>query len=256
MIQNAQVALFIPTLFGTALVVGGANALNQWAEYREDALMQRTKNRPLPSRRLTPPNALRFGILISICGVLILVFVNVMAALVALVSWMSYVLWYTPLKRTTPLCTLVGAIPGALPPVIGWIAARNELGIGAYVLFGVLFIWQLPHSLSLAILHEKDYERAGFCMLPLMDAGSLVTARQTLLYGAVLLPVSLLPTIIGLAGSWYFFSALTLGTAFLVLTFRAAWYRSLKVSQQLFLASVAYLPLLLMALVLDKQPIG
>lgn len=251
-----QLALMIPTLIGTALVVGGANTLNQWAERREDALMQRTKNRPLPAGRLVPLSALRFGILISLFGVLILALISIMASLVAIVSWISYVLWYTPLKRVTPLCTLVGAIPGALPPVIGWIAVRSELSIGAYVLFGVLFVWQLPHFLALSILYREDYEKAGFRMLPLMDAGSLISARQMMLYGAVLLPISLVPTLIGLTGSWYFFCALILGIIFLILTFHAAWNRSLMAARQLFLASVTYLPLLLIALVLDKQSIG
>jgi protoheme IX farnesyltransferase len=249
----AQLSLLAPLLLGTALAVGGANALNQWSERVPDGLMQRTKRRPLPSGRLHPEAARRFGLLLAVGGVLCLaVFVNLFSAALATLSIASYVLLYTPLKRVTPLCTLVGAIPGALPPLIGWAGARGTLGIEAWALFAILFVWQLPHFLAIAMLYRDDYARAGFQMLPVLDGAGLVTARETVLYGLVLLPVSLFPTFLGLAGPVYFVSAFVLSAALFVISARAALVRSLASIRQLFLASVLYLPLLLGVLSLDK----
>lgn len=252
----SQVWRLIPTLLGTALVVGGANTMNEWMERAEDALMRRTQHRPLPARRLAPQAAVRFGAVISVAGILVLgLCVNLLSAGIALISWMSYVLAYTPLKPRTSLCTLVGAIPGALPPVIGWTAARHALGVGAWALFAILYVWQLPHFLALAVLYRDDYARAGFRMLPLMESDGWMTARQIVLYGVVLLPASLVPTMAGLTGAAYFYGALLLSLVLFIVAARAAWIRSLPSARQLFRASVLYLPLLLGLLAVDRAPL-
>lgn len=251
-----QLPLILPVCVGTALVVGGANTLNQWMERAEDALMQRTQNRPLPSGRLAPAVAYRFGLGLSAIGFVVLgLMVNLLTVGIAAVGWISYVLIYTPLKRRTPLCTLVGAIPGAVPPMIGWAAARNGLDVSAWALFFLLFVWQLPHFLSLAVLHREDYARAGFPMLPLVETDGLVTARQIVLYGLTLLPVSLFPTLVGIAGPVYFYGALTMSLAFLVVAAQAAWQRSPQSARILFRTSVLYLPVLLGMLAWDRTPL-
>ena len=233
-------------LIGTAMVVAGANALNQWSERAFDALMERTKRRPLPAGRLAPATAFQFGLGLSVGGIVWLALaVNLLSSLLAAISWATYLLCYTPLKRRTSLCTLVGAIPGALPPLIGWAGARNSLGADAWALFFLLFVWQLPHFLALAVLYREDYARAGFQMLPAIEPRGMIAARQTALYGLVLLPVSLFPAVLGVAGRWYFYGAMALSLAFLLLAVRAAWLRSLQSCRELFLASVLYLPALL-----------
>ena len=242
--------------FGTACVVGGANAFNQWWERDADARMHRTRARPIPSGTLSANAAFRIGFALSGAGLLILALgVNLLTALVAAASWASYVLLYTPLKRVTPLCTLIGAIPGALPPVIGWAGARNSLAPEAWALFGVLFLWQMPHFLAIAVLHREDYARAGFPMLPLVEPDGLITARQTVLYGLTLVPISLVPSIVGLSGAAYFYGALVLSGGFLVMAVRAAWLRSLQSARALFRASIVYLPALLVLLALDRAPL-
>ena len=241
---------------GTALVVAGANVLNQWIEREADARMQRTCRRPLPTGMLSPDAAFRVGASLSVLGIIWLALtVNMLSAVLAAVSWASYVLVYTPLKRWTPLCTLVGAVPGALPPVIGWAGARNAINGGAWALCAILFVWQLPHFLALAILYRDDYQRAGFPMLPLIESGGDLTARQILLYGAALLPLSLFPTVLGVAGPLYFYGAMVLGVGFFLLAARAAWSHSLHSARQLFRASVLYLPLLLGLLAIDRAPL-
>ena len=249
----AQLSWLVPLLFGIALAVGGANALNQWSERVPDSLMQRTKRRPLPSGRLHPEEARRFGLLLTVGGVLCLaVSVDVLSAALTMLSIASYVFLYTPLKRMTPLCTLVGAIPGALPPMIGWAAARQTLGIEAWALFAILFVWQLPHFLAIAFLFRDDYAQAGFQMLPVLDRDGTVAAREIVLYGFALVPVSLFPAFLGMAGPVYFAGAFLLSTALLVISIRAALRRSMASVRQLFLASVIYLPLLLGLLSLTK----
>jgi protoheme IX farnesyltransferase len=244
----------LPLLVGTAMAVGGANALNQWSERLPDGLMQRTKGRPIPSGRVNPDDALRFGLALSAGGVLVLaVAVNVLAAALTALTIAMYVLAYTPLKRVTSLCTLIGAIPGAMPPVIGWAASRNALSVEAWGLFALLFLWQLPHFLAIAVLYRDDYARAGFRMLPVIEPDGLSTARQTVLYGLALLPVSLFPAFLGFAGAWYGYGALCLGLGFLAVSVRAALVRSVPACQQLFRASVVYLPLLLALMVVDKR---
>ncbi|MBI4004366.1 MAG: protoheme IX farnesyltransferase [Candidatus Omnitrophica bacterium] len=246
-------ALLIPLLCGTALAVGGANALNQWSERVPDSLMQRTKGRPLPSGRLHPEAARRFGLLLAAGGVLWLaVSVNALTAALTTLSIASYVLFYTPLKRITPLCTLVGAVPGALPPMIGWAGARGAIGVEAWALFAILFVWQLPHFLAIALLYRDDYAQAGFQMLPVLDREGAVAAREMVLYGVALVPVSLFPAFLGMAGPVYFAGAFVLSTALLVISIRAALRRTTASVRQLFLASVLYLPLLLGLLSLAK----
>ncbi len=248
-------ARWLLTMVGTALVVGGANALNQWMEREADGLMSRTQHRPLPAGRLHPASAHRFGVWLIIIGVAVLgLGVNLLSAALALISALLYLLAYTPLKRRTSLCTLVGAIPGALPPMIGWAAARNALGIEAWVLFALLFVWQLPHFLAIAVLYREDYARAGFKMLPVIESDGWATARQTALYGLALVPVSLFPTLIGLSGGVYFCGALALSAGFLLLSVRSALVPSRASARQLFIASVAYLPTLMTLLGLDKVP--
>ena len=249
----AQLVLLAPLLCGTALAVGGANALNQWSERVPDALMERTRRRPLPSGRLHPEEARRFGLLSSVAGIVyVAVAVDALAGVLVALSVACYVLVYTPLKRTTSLCTLVGAIPGALPPAIGWAGARGTLGLEAWALFAISFVWQLPHFLAIAVLYRDDYARAGFRVLSIGDGNGLRTAHQTLLYAVVLLPVSLFPALIGMAGARYFYSALLLGLAFLAVSLRAISLRTMPSTRRLFRASVLYLPLLLALLSMDK----
>ena len=245
----------IGVLVGTACVAGGANALNQWAEHDADSRMRRTRSRPIPAGRLMPSAAWWFGVVVSLGGLMGLLLMSRIVCGLALLSWASYVLVYTPLKRITPLCTLVGAIPGALPPMIGWAAARGQLHPEAWVLFGIVFLWQLPHFLALAVLYRDDYMRAGFRMLPLVDPDSRSAAGQMVLYGLALLPVSLIPTSMGLAGGVYFAGAAVLSAGFVVLAARAAWLRSMQSAHQLFLASIVYLPALLGLLVCNKTPL-
>lgn len=244
-----------PLLIGTALSAGGAQALNQWMERTQDALMQRTQRRPLPSGRLHPASAQRFGLLLLVVGIVSLTLaVNPLTGCLAAISAASYLFLYTPMKRTTPLCTLVGAIPGAIPPMMGWAAARGTVGPEAWVLFSVLFLWQLPHFLAIAVWYRDDYARADFKMLPLTEPDGHVAARQMVLYGLVLLPVSLLPAVMGMAGAWYFYGALTGSLVFLGVCARAAWRRSAQAARLLFRTSVLYLPVLLALLAWDKAP--
>jgi protoheme IX farnesyltransferase len=234
------------TLIGSWLVASGAAALNEWMERDRDALMRRTQARPLPQKRLTPESAFHFGMGISMAGVMELaIFVNPLTSLLALASLGCYLLAYTPLKTRTSLCTLVGAIPGAIPPVMGWTAARNSLGPGAWTLFAILFLWQLPHFLAIAWMYREDYARAGFPMLPVIDPDGTSTGRMILLYTAVLIPVTLVPTRLGLAGFSYFWAALALGSAFFACGAWTAFYRTAASARRLLLASVMYLPTLL-----------
>lgn len=243
------------TLLGAALVGGGGNALNQWWEREADALMRRTNRRPLPAGRLRPGQALAFGLASAGLGILVLSLTNAIAGLLGAVTLISYVALYTPMKRLTPLCTLIGAVPGALPPVIGWAAARGALALEAWVLFAMLFLWQLPHFLAIAWVHREDYARAGFRMLPVVDPEGLSTARQMVLYGSALLPISLLPTLLGVAGEVYFAGAAVVGVWFVGMTVAAARRRSEALAGRLFLASVGYLPVVLGLMVLDRTPI-
>jgi len=240
-----DLGLLFHTVVGTALVAGGAAAFNQVLERDTDGLMRRTMTRPLPDGRLEPSTAARFGAVISALGLIQLAWgVNLLAAAVAATTLVSYLAIYTPLKRRTSLATLVGGVPGALPPVIGWVAARQTLSLEAWVLFSIVFLWQMPHFLAIAWMCRDDYRRAGLPVLPVIEADGRSTASQVVLYSAVLIPVSLLPTIIGLAGRVYFAGAAVLGALFLVLGVQFALSRSSDTARRLFLGSISYLPLL------------
>ena len=248
-----QPAVFFALLVGTALVSGGASALNQWAERDADARMLRTRSRPLPSGRLAPADAFAFGIAISVVGLVLLASaVNGLTALLAAASLASYVFVYTPLKRVTPLCTLVGAVPGAIPPMMGFAAAAGTLGREAWALFAVLFLWQLPHFLSIAWIYREDYERGGFPMLPVTDPSGDSTARHSVAYAAALVPVTLLAGAFAGAGPGYLWSAVGLGALFVACAVGFAVRRSLKSARWLFLVSVLYLPAVLGLMVLDR----
>jgi protoheme IX farnesyltransferase len=240
-------------MIGTLLAAGGTLALNQYWERDVDARMERTRNRPLPDGRLAPLEALLFGTAITVLGLVYLAaLVGGLAMLVTAVTAVLYLFAYTPLKLRTTLCTVVGAVPGALPPVTGWVAAREDLAVGAWVLFGMLFLWQLPHTLAIARLYRDDYARAGVRVLPVVDAGGRSTERQIVTGCLGLLAVSLLPTLIGLAGGFYFVGAFLLGAAFVAVGARQAFDPSAPAARRVLLASLLYLPAVLTLLALDK----
>jgi protoheme IX farnesyltransferase len=251
--QQPDVVSLLHTLIGTAFVAAGASALNQLLERHTDALMRRTENRPLPAGRLQPLEVALFGLALGIAG---LVYLAVMvrqplAVLVAAVTFASYVFLYTPLKRRTTLNTLVGAIPGALPPVIGWTAMGGPLGREAAALFLILFVWQVPHFLAIAWIYREDYARAGLRMLPVVDRLGRITARQMVVYCLVLIPVSLVPVLLQRAGPAYLLGALLLGVFFL----NGAWAfwrtRSIAQARRVLRASLIYLPALFALLLFE-----
>ncbi len=243
----------VHTLLGTALAAGGTLALNQFLERDIDGRMQRTRSRPLPDGRLQPSEALIFGTLTTLTGLAyLLLATGLPGAVVTAVTAGLYLFAYTPLKRVTPFCMVLGAIPGALPPVTGWVAARGELGIGAGVLFAILFLWQVPHTLAIARLYRDDYARAGIRVLPVVDPEGASTERQIVAGCLALHAVGLLPTLVGLAGPIYFFGALTLGGVFLACGMAQAVAPSTVAARRLVLASVLYLPMLLALMALDK----
>jgi len=243
----------LAVLAGTGLVAAGASALNMLLERRTDALMHRTRNRPLPAGRLRPTDVVAWGFALTAAGVLLLGWrAGALATGVALVTWLSYLLFYTPLKPLTSLSTVVGALPGALPPVIGWAAARGSLDAGAFVLFAILFLWQIPHFLAIAWIYREDYARGGLPMLPVLDPEGKVTGRQAVANSLALLLVSLTPRAAGLAGNVYLVGAVVLGMAFTAVAFRAAIERTAPAARRLFVASIVYLALLCALLIADK----
>lgn len=240
-------------LVGTGLVAGGASGLNQIIERDADGLMRRTRLRPIPDGRLQAREALLFSAALAATGLLTLALgVNPLSALVALATLVSYVAVYTPLKKHTSFATVIGAIPGALPPVIGWTAARNELSQGAWLLFGIVFLWQLPHFLAIAWIYREDYARAGFPMLPVIEPDGRSTARQAVIYSAALMPLSLAPTLVGLTGPAYFVGALALNAIFLALAVKFGWSRGVPDARRLFFGSIIYLPLLWILMIVDR----
>jgi len=240
-------------LLGTGLVAGGASAFNQVVERDLDALMKRTRLRPLPDQRLQPIEGLLFGSAMTLAGLLmILMSANLLAAAVALATLLCYVVVYTPLKRRSSLGTVIGAIPGALPPVIGWAASSGALPPQAWTLFGIMFLWQLPHFLAIAWMYRDDYARAGFPMLPVLEPDGRSTGRQSVLYAAALVPLSLAPTLMRMAGEAYFAGALVLGLAFVWLTLRFARTRSAGDARRVFFGSIVYLPLLWILMIANK----
>ena len=245
--------LLFHTLFGTGLVASGAAALNQFLERQHDARMRRTEDRPLPSGRLSPDTALLFGGLSSAAGLIDLALaVNLETSVLGAITLCSYLFIYTPLKRVTTLNTAIGAVPGALPPLMGWTAARGEINVEGWALFAILFFWQLPHFLAIAWMNRDDYAKAGFAMLPVFDANGQRTAGQTVSHTLGLLPISLCPFLLKLAGVVYLAGALVLGLAFLWQAVQFSRELSAQRARQLFYASIFYLPLLLGLMVLDK----
>jgi protoheme IX farnesyltransferase len=241
------------TIAGTGLVSAGASALNQVLERVPDAKMRRTARRPLPGGRLEADTALVFAVVLGIAGLTVLALgVNLLTALLGALALCGYVFIYTPLKRMSSLSTVVGAIPGAIPPMMGWCAVRDEIDLPAWVLFGILFFWQMPHFLAIAWLCREDYAAGGFPMLPVIDPSGTWSGRQAVLYGAALVPVSLLPSVLHLAGSFYFAGALLLGVSYLGAAVLFARQRSTPTARRLLLASILYLPAVAAALLVDR----
>jgi heme o synthase len=242
------------TLIGTVLVASGAATLNQLIELRFDAQMRRTARRPLVSRRIEPAHALWFGISVSVFGAIYLVVAtNALASLLSILTLLGYLFLYTPLKRKTPLCTLLGALPGAMPPLIGWAAASGRLDGNAWLLFAIVFLWQFPHFMAIAWMYREDYARAGYVVLPAGKSQDHFVAWQTLLPTLALFAVALVPAIRGQSGIVYSAGALVLGGVFLCYGARFAFQMSSVSARRLLFASVLYLPLLLAFLAWDKK---
>ena len=240
-------------LVGTALVAAGASCLNMVLERRTDSLMLRTRNRPLPAGRLRAPEALAWGLALTTSGLSLLAWrTGALPAAVAFVTWASYLFFYTPLKTRSSLSTIVGALPGALPPVIGWAAARGQLEPGAFVLFAIVFLWQIPHFLAIAWIYREDYARGGLPMLPVLDPDGRLTGRQAVANTLALLLVSLAPTAAGIAGWSYFAGAVVLGVGFTAVALRAAVLRTPRAARGLFVASILYLVALCALLLADR----
>jgi heme o synthase len=250
-----RIAGLVNTLVGTLLVASGTATLNQWMERVFDGQMRRTSTRPLPSGRLSAREALLFGMLLSVAGGLYLaVTVNLLAAFLAVSTLLSYLLVYTPLKRKTPLCTLLGAFPGAMPTLIGWAGASNGIDRHAWYLFSILFLWQFPHFLAIAWIYREDYRRAGFRMLTGPDVRGRMTGAQAFSYALVLVPAGLLPGAIGLAGPVYSAGALLLGLYYLVDAARFWLDATDQRARRLLYSSFLYLPAILILLLLNSTP--
>jgi heme o synthase len=246
--------LFANSLIAILLLAFGVATLNQVWEHKTDRLMERTASRPIPTGRITPTEALVFGLLQCLSAeIYLLVAVNTLTAVLGLVVIAGYILVYTPLKTRTSVSTAIGAIPGALPPLMGWTAAANEISIGAWALFATQFLWQFPHFLAIAWLYRDEYARAGILMLPVVEPAGRITARQIVVFAAMLVPVSVAPFFFGYDG-WIFLSgAVLLGGWFLYESIRAAVTRTNERAKRLLLASVIYLPLLFLLMVADKR---
>lgn len=252
--DRVTLALAFHTLVGTALVAGGAAALNQVWERETDRKMRRTSGRPVPRGRLRVAEGASFGIALSLAGLAELALgATAAAAVVAGLTLVSYVLVYTPLKTRTSLATLVGAVPGALPPVIGWAAATGDVTLPALVLFGIVFFWQMPHFLAIAWMYRDEYARAGMPLLPVIEPDGRSTGRQVVLYATVLVPISMLPAAVGLATVNYLVGAFTLGVILLFMSVEFSVKRDLATARRLFFGSIVYLPILWALLVFDHR---
>jgi protoheme IX farnesyltransferase len=237
---------------GIALLSSGISTLNQYMERDLDGLMGRTRYRPLPTGKLAPTSALLFGTTLSVFGILFLgAFINPLSAGLGLLTLAAYLFVYTPLKTRSTLSTVVGAFPGAMPPLIGWVAARGSLGVEAWILFAIIFLWQFPHFLAIAWMYKDDYASAGIKMLPVVEPDGRVTGQQIMTYTLMLIPVSMLPTLVHIAGHAYMLGAVGLGTVFLYFSVRAAVVRSKWQARRLLQASVLYLPALFVLMVLN-----
>jgi heme o synthase len=252
--STVNATIFLATVVGTALVAGGAAALNQVYERETDSLMVRTRMRPLPSGRVAPGEARVFGVALSIVGlVLLTAFSTWLASLLALATLITYLCIYTPLKRLSPAATIVGAVPGALPPLIGWVASHGSIALGGLALFLIVFFWQIPHFMAIAWMYRDDYSAAGFPMLAVIDPEGRRSGRQAVAYAAALLPTSLLPTFVDVSGSIYAVVAAVLGIAMLALSIRFAGVRTHAAARHLFFASLVYLPLIWIVMIADKR---
>jgi protoheme IX farnesyltransferase len=252
-VGSVNYRLLLSSMFGITLLSSGVATINQYMERDLDGLMRRTANRPLPTGKLLPWEALAFGAgLIVLSEVYLAILVNPLTALMGLTVIAGYLFGYTPLKTKTSLSTMVGAFPGAVPPLIGWTAARGELSLEAWVLFAIMFLWQFPHFLAIAWMYREDYARAGILMLPVVEPEGRVTSQQIVVYTVMLLPVSLLPYALGVSGKIYLVGALVLGLLFLYSSVRAAISLSRQEARRLLLASVIYLPLLFILMVLNR----
>jgi heme o synthase len=245
---------FLATVIGTALTSWGALALNQWREAARDALMVRTRKRPIPAERIDARRALALSLLSVAAGLGVLsVRANPLTAALGLLTVVIYILAYTPLKPQTPFCTLVGAICGAIPPIMGWAAAAGRIELGGWILGATLFTWQIPHFLALAWIHREDYARVGFRMLPVHDGSGQVTFQTVILYILALIPIGFAVTYVGMAGLLFMFGSFALGSAMLFLGVRLYLQRTDANARKLFLASLIYLPLLLALLLADHR---
>jgi protoheme IX farnesyltransferase len=251
--HTADLIAMTQAVAGTALVAGGAAALNQLYERDTDALMRRTRTRPLPDGRVAPTDARTFGLALSLAGLVLLAArTNWLSAGLALVTLFVYLIVYTPMKRRTSLSTLVGAVPGALPALIGWTASHGSVALGGATLFAIVFLWQIPHFMAIAWMYREDYGKAGFPMLPVIDPDGHRAGRQAVLYAAALVPVSLLPTLAGISGVVYFGSAIVLSLTLLVLAIRFAATRADAPARALFFGSITYLPLIWIVMIADR----
>ena len=245
--------LLLHTWIGTGLAAGGTLALNQFMERDRDALMRRTMKRPLAAGRMNPGQALWFGVSVTVIGLLYLALcVNLISSAVTTIITVTYLFLYTPLKHRTSLSTMAGAVPGALPPVTGWVAARGDLGIEAIVLFLIMFLWQLPHSLALAWMFREDYARGGFQLLPVIDPEGRITSLQILINCLALLVVSLVPSVIGMTGQIYFAVALVSGLVFVFYALQLTRTRTTIAAKKVFLVSLFYLMIQFVTLAVDK----
>lgn len=246
-------ALLAHTLCGVALLSSGIAALNQYIERDLDVLMRRTARRPLPTGKLRPADALVFGIAVTVLAeVYLALFVNPLTALLGITIIIGYLFCYTPLKTRTSLSTVVGAFPGAMPPLVGWAAANNSLSLEAWALFAILFLWQFPHFLAIAWMYREDYARAGIVMLPVVEPAGRMTGQQIVIWALLLLPVSLMPAALGTSGAVYFFGAIALGLMYIVSSVIAAVSLSRQNARRLLLASVLYLPVLFGLMVINQ----
>jgi len=251
--QGIDYVRLLHMALGITLLSSGISTLNQYIERDLDRLMRRTEARPLPSGKLTALQALIFGVVLcTVATAYIALFVNPLSALLGLITLASYLFVYTPLKTRTTLSTVLGAFPGAMPPLIGWVAAQGVITIEAWILFAILFLWQFPHFLAIAWMYRDDYARAGIKMLPVVEPEGRVTGQQIIVYTVLLIPVSLMPTMVHLAGVVYLIGAIALGAGFLVYSVRAAFKRTTWQARQLLLASVVYLPVLFALMVLNS----
>jgi protoheme IX farnesyltransferase len=244
----------VHAIVGTAMTAASASVLNQYVERGYDGLMPRTRNRPLPGGRVSPAEALGWGALLGVLGVgYLLLTVNLLTALLGAFTLASYVWVYTPMKRVTSLNTVIGAVPGAIPPMMGWSAATGVVGPEALTLFGIMFLWQMPHFLAIAILYKRDYAAGGFKMLPVVDPRLRLTSRMIVLYGLALVPVSVTPVGVGMAGGVYLTGAVLLSLAFLSYCVSCAVSKERIDARKLFFASIVYLPVLFAVMMIDKR---